>query len=58
LSSNPWLAYIDNKSNTWRIVDLKNNWVIPNNVIVREFATKQQAEQYINNQQGEVHGVD
>jgi hypothetical protein len=58
LSSNPWLAYIDNKSNTWRIVDLKNNWVIPNNVIVREFATKQQAEQYINNRQGEVHGVD
>jgi hypothetical protein len=58
MSSNPWLAYIDNKSNTWRIVDLKNNWVIPNNVIVREFATKQQAEQYINNQQGEVHGVD
>tara|TARA_R100001443_G_scaffold79026_1_gene86207 strand:- start:256 stop:405 length:150 start_codon:yes stop_codon:yes gene_type:complete len=49
---------MDNKSNTWRIVDLKNNWVIPNNVIVREFATKQEAEQYINNQQGEVHGVD
>jgi len=57
LSSNPWLVYID-KWGVWRLVDLKNNWVIPNNVIVREFDTKEQAMQYIDNQQGETHGMD
>ena len=57
MSSNPWLVYID-KWGVWRLVDLKNNWVIPNNVIVREFDTKEQAMQYIDNQQGETHGMD